>query len=216
VGTAHRIRLTVGLDWEKLPAFFPGAKTLQGKLNASVGSFPALPVAPSVLLTQIDNAEAAHLATKTSKGLIAARTVQVNILWTSLESDCTYCQGVCNSTSTREQGLALAQASGFHLVAVGDIVKDVIEIKVDVGTGVAHLKAAAGQLQGPSKKKSKARTYLWRHILNGTTVVNDDPSPVASTTISGLPLGATVGFQVAVKDSTGVGEWSLIVPASIH
>ena len=168
------------------------------------------------MLTQVGNVETAHLATKTARGLIPARTVQVDILWGSFLADCTYCQGVCNAAATPAQGLALAEASGFHVVAVGGIVKAIIAITVDVGTGTAHLKANASQLHGLSDKPSAAKTYLWRHMLNGTTIVNDDPTPIASTTITGLPLGQTVGFQVAAKDSAGAGAWSVVIPASIH
>ncbi len=56
-----------------------------------------------------------------------------------------------------------------------------------------RLEANASQLHGLSSKPSAAKTYPWRHILTGTTdtptIVNDDPTPIASTTITGLPLG---------------------------
>jgi hypothetical protein len=216
MATSHLIRLSVGLDKRKMPSFIPGSKTLQGKLAASLASFPGLPVSAAALLTQAGNVETAHLATKTARGLIPARTVQVDILWGSFLADCTYCEGVCNAAATPAQGIVLAGASGFHLVRVGDVVKQIIEITVQVGTGTVHLKANASQLHGLSNKPSAAKTYLWRHILNGTTIVNDDPTPIASTTITGLPLGQTVGFQVAAKDSAGVGAWSVVIPASIH
>ena len=218
--TSHRIRLTVGLDREKMSAFVPDSKVLQGKLLGAVASFPALPVSPAVLATQIGNVETAHLATKTAKGMVPARTVQVDILWGSFQANCTYCEGICNAAATPAQGLALAQASGFHVVAVGDVVKAILAVTVEVGTGTVHLKANASQLHGLSNKPSAAKTYLWRHILTGTTgtttMVNDDPTPIASSTITGLPLGQTVGFQVAAKDSAGVGPWSVVIPASIH
>jgi hypothetical protein len=216
MATSHLIRLSVGLDKRKMPSFIPGSKTLQGKLAASSASFPALPVSAAALLTQVGNVETAHLATKTARGLIPARTVQVDILWGSFLADCTYCEGICNAAATPAQGLALAEASGFHIVEVGGIVKAIIETTVEVGTGTVRLKANASQLHGLSNKPSAAKTYLWRHILGGTTTVNDDPTSIASTTITGLPLGQTVGFQVAAKDSAGAGAWSVVIPASIH
>ena len=216
MATSHLIRLSVGLDKRKMPSFIPGSKVIEGKLAGAVASFPALPISPAALLTQIGNVETAHLATKTARGLIPARTVQVDVLWGSFLADCTYCEGICNAAATPAQGLALAEASGFHIVKVGDIVKQIIETTVQVGTGTVHLKANASQLHGLSNKPSAAKTYLWRHILSGTTTVNDDPTSIASTTITGLPLGQTVGFQVAAKDSAGAGAWSVVVPASIH
>jgi hypothetical protein len=62
-----------------------------------------------------------------------------------------------------------------------------------------------------------AVTYLWRHSVDGLkTIVSDDPTPTAHTTISGLPLGGDVGFGVAVKDSTGVSPWSQWIVARIQ
>ena len=148
MATSHRIRLSIGLNKQKMPSFIPSLKVLQGKLAGAEASFSALPISPAVLLTQIGNVETAHLATKTAKGLIPARTVQVDLLWGSLASDCTYCEGVCNAASTPAQGLALAESSGFHIVQVGDIVKAIIGITVEVGTGTVHLKANASQLHG--------------------------------------------------------------------
>jgi hypothetical protein len=223
MATSHLIRLAIGLDKQKMPSFIPGAKTLQGKLAAAAASYPALPVSTTVLLSQIGNVETAHLATKTTRGLVPARTVQVDILWGSFQSDAIYCAGICNTAATPAQGLALAEASGFHVVLVGDIVRPIIAVTVELGTGTVHLKANASQLHGLSGKPFAAKTYLWRHVLTATTgttgtttVVNDDPTSIASTTITGLPLGQTVGFQIAAKDSVGVGPWSVVIPASIH
>ena len=216
MATSHRIRLSIGLNKQKRPSFIPSLKVLQGKLAGAEASFSALPISPAVLLTQIGNVETAHLATKTARGLIPARTVQVDVLWGSFLADCTYCEGICNAAATPAQGLALAEASGFHIVGVGGIVKAIIEISVEVGAGTVHLKANASQLHGLSNKPSAAKTYLWRHILGGTTTVNDDPTSTASTTITGLPLGQTVGFQVAAKNSGGVGAWSVVIPGYIH
>src|SRR5208282_1484354 len=118
----------------------------------AAASYPALPISAAILLQQIGSVETSHLATKTAKGLIPARTVQVDILWGSFQSDCTYCEGICNAAATPAQGLALAEASGFHVVEVGGIVKAIIEITLEVGTGTVHLKANASQLHGLSNK----------------------------------------------------------------
>src|SRR5271163_1604092 len=108
MATSHRIRLSIGLNQQKMPSFIPSSKVLRGKLASAEASFSALPISPAVLLTQIGNVETAHLATKTTKGLVPARTVQIYILWGSLESNCTYCEGICNAAATPAQGLALA------------------------------------------------------------------------------------------------------------
>ena len=198
-----------------MPSLFPGSKTIQGKLAQAVASFPALPVSPATLLQQIADAETIHLQTKTNRGPIPLRTSKISTFWNSLENDCTYCETVCQQNP--EQGLALASASGFHVVLVGDHVKDRIVVKVDPGTGVVHLEANVKMFPPPSGKPSVAVTWLWRHSLDGTkTIVNDDSTPTAHTTISGLPLNTTVAFGAAVKDSTGVGPWSQWITALVH
>jgi hypothetical protein len=207
MATPHLIRLTVGLDRRNMPRFLPGSKLIQSKLAASTSIFPALPVSPATLLTQIGDVESVQLQTKTNKGLIALRKTKVDALWTSLESDCTYCEGLCQQNP--EQGLAWASASGFHLVGVGEHLRDVISIKVDLGKGIAHLDANKAMLPAPSGKKSAAVVYLWRHTVDGgKTIVNDEPTSTHVTTITALPLGVEVGFGVARKDAKGIGPWS--------
>ncbi len=102
-------------------------------------------------------------------------------------------------------------------MGVGERAKEIIEVTLDVGKAIVHLKANASMLPAPSGKKSVARTYLWRHSLDGgKTIVGDEPTPTAHTTISGLPLGVDVSFAVAVKDSTGVGTWSQWITTFVH
>jgi hypothetical protein len=213
--TAHRIRLDIHLRKEKVPAFFSGCHVIQAKQAASTTLLPALPVTPATLLGQITAAEGVHLQTKTTRGLIGTRTTAINLIWTSLESNLTYCQGLCDSNPS--QGLVLADASGYHITQVGTPVRELIGITLEVGQGIAHLKANVAQFPAPSGKKSVALTWLWRHSLDGgKTIVNDDPFPTGKTTITGLPLGVQVNFSTAVKDTTGTGPWSMWIPAFVH
>jgi hypothetical protein len=215
MGTPHLIRLSVGLNRKCMPTFIPGAKTIQGKLDAAQASFPALPVSPAALAQQITDLEDVDLQTKTNRGLIPLRTSKVVVVWNSLHQDCTYSETVCQENP--EQGLALASASGFHVVRVGLHVREVIEVESDPGTGVAHLLANRQMLPPPSGRPSMTLTFLWRHSVDGLeTIVEDASTPTGRTTISGLPLGVVVNFGVAVKDSTGVGPWSQWIAVFIH
>lgn len=215
MGKAHRVRLDIHLRKANVPSFFSGARVIQQKQAASAGLLPKLPVSPAVLLGQITDGESVHLQTKTTRGLIGTRTTKINLVWTSLESNRSYCQGLCDSDPS--QALLLADASGYHVTEVGTPVRELIAISLEIGHGIVHLKANVAQIPVPSGKTSVSRTWLWRHTLDGgKTIVNDDPTPTARTTITGLPLGVEVGFGVAVKDSTGTGPWSLWVPVHVH
>ena len=212
---AHRIRLDIHLRKEKVPSFFSGARVIQQKQAASTSLLPALPVAPTALLNQITDAEAVHLETKTTRGLIGTRTTKIGLIWTSLESNLHYCQALCDGNPS--QGLVLADASGYHVTQIGTAFRPLIGITVDLGKGAVRLRANVAQFPAPSGRKSAARTWLWRHTLDGgKTIVNDDPTPTSRTIITGLPLGVDVGFSVAVKDSTGTGPWSIWIPAHVH
>ncbi len=212
---AHRIRLDVHLQKARVPSFFSGAQVIQQKQAASTALLPALPVSPAALLGQITDGESVHLQTKTVRGLIGTRTTKINLIWTSLESNLTYCQGLCDNNPS--QGLVLADASGYHVTQVGTPVRELIAITLEIGHGTVHLKANVAQIPVPSGKASVSRTWLWRHTIDGgKTIVNDDPTPTSRTTITGLPLAVDVAFGVAVKDSTGTGSWSMWIPVHVH
>jgi hypothetical protein len=215
MATAHRIRLDIHLRKEKAPSFFSGARVIQQKQAASTGLLPALPVSPTALLGQITDAEAVHLQTKTIRGLIGTRTTKINLIWTSLEGNLSYCQGLCDNNPS--QALLLADASGYHVTEVGTHVRDLIAVTLEIGHGIVHLRANVAQIPVPSGKPSVSRLWLWRHTLDGgKTIINDDPTSTSRATITGLPLGVDVGFGVAVKDSTGTGPWSIWIPVHIH
>lgn len=212
---AHRIRLDIHLRKEKVPSFFSGARVIQQKQAASTALLPALPVSPTALLGQITDGESVDLQTKTIRGLIGTRTTKINLVWTSLESNLSYCQGLCDNDPS--QALVLADASGYHVTQVGTPVRELIAITLELGHGIVHLKANVAQIPVPSGKTSVSRTWLWRHTIDGgKTIVNDDPTPTSRATITGLPLGVDVGFGVAVKDSTGTGPWSIWIPVHVH
>jgi hypothetical protein len=46
--------------------------------------------------------------------------------------------------------------------------------------------------------------------------INEEPTPVAHTSISGLPTMTEVGFHVVVKDATGTSAWSQTVTIFVH
>jgi hypothetical protein len=213
--TAHRIRLDIHLQKQKVPSFFAGARIIQQKQAANTALLPALPVSPTTLLGQITDGESVHLQTKTTRGLIGTRTTKINIIWTSLESNLSYSQGLCDNNTS--QALVLADASGYHVTQVGIHARELITITLELGHGTVHLRANVAQIPVPSGKPSVSRLWLWRHTIDGgKTIVNDDPTPTAHTTITGLPLGVDVGFGVAVKDSTGTGPWSIWIPIHVH
>jgi hypothetical protein len=215
MSTPHRVRLSVGLDQRRVPAFLEGATTIHGKLVVGSTLFQSPPITFDLLHTQIQDASSAHQATKTNKNAIGARTAKIAVVWTSLETLCTFVQQLCDAHP--EQAMTLAEASGFHVIVVGTVARQILEASLTTNQGEVALRAYASKLEGPAKKKSMSKTYLWRHTLDeGKGFVNDEPTPVGHTVISGLPLMTKVGFEVAVKDATGTGAWSQTVTILVH
>jgi hypothetical protein len=151
-----------------------------------------------------------------AKGATAVRLAKRDLARASAESQRGYVQYL--SDGSPENGPSYASAAGMRIVLPGTRNHAVLTAKLVPGVpGEVLLRASASQLVTPSPGKARQRLYLWRHTLDGgKSFLNDDPTPVAHTTVSGLPLGTIAGFQVAVKDVLGVSDWCQVVSILIH
>jgi hypothetical protein len=209
MSTIHRVRPSIGLKKDSVPKLVSGAKVIQGKFveNSSILANP--PVTPAVFLTQITDVDVANQAVKTSKGAGPARKVKVDLLWATLGTLCQFVQQLCDQSP--EKASSFIAASGFKETAVGARVKVVLDAQATTEPGQVALKVTSSLLQTPKNRPSAARTFLFRHTLDGKTFVTDEPSSVAHTVVGGLPSVTQVGFQVAAKDASGVSAWSVTV-----
>jgi len=65
-------------------------------------------------------------------------------------------------------------------------------------------------------KSKRAKTYAWSYSVGGKTWIMATSTPIASTTITGLPPLTLVGFRVIVSDSLTVGQWSQVTSIFVH
>jgi hypothetical protein len=210
MSTLHRVRPAIGLQKTNIGRLLTGSKVIQSKFVENASMLVNPPVTPAVFLTQITDVDAANQVMKTTKGAGPARLVKVGLLWSTLGTLCQFVQELCDASP--EKASAYIAASGFKESTVGTRVKQVLTATATTEPGQVSLKVTSSLLKTPKNKPTAARTFLFRHTLDGKTFVNDDPSSVAHTIVSGLPSLTQVGFQVAAKDSSGVSEWSVTVP----
>jgi hypothetical protein len=216
--TVHRARIVLGIDWEDFPNAVIGSKNIQAKMAAGSATFVSPNPSMLILGQQCVDFEQAHEAVVTTKakGAATLRVAKRDIVRSSLENERAYVQYLCDGSPGSAS--LYASSAGMEIWQPGKHNRLVLEGYLVPGTpGAVALKAAASLLVAPGKGTSRKRTYLWRHLLPGTTTyVNDDPTPVANTTVTGLPLNTCVSFEVAVKDATGVGEWCQAVSVFVH
>lgn len=213
----HRVHVVLDLNPKVPPAYILGAKGIYTKMSAHPDLFPAPPVAFSILLTQITEAEDAHGTVAGTKaiGTAQVRELKLFTLQTSLESERSYVESLCNQDL--EHAFTLAASAGMKVVERHPATKELLAAGLVPTKGTVQLKANASLLEAPGKSKYKQRTYLWRYTLDGGKTFIDAPStPVSETEIAGLPLMTEVGFEVAVKDSVGQSKWSHTVKIFVH
>ena len=172
-------------------------------------------MSPTTFETQIADLKVKHLATKTSKGAVPAREASADVVWATCKSLCAFTLQLCYENP--EQASTIIAASGFKASEVGTRQKETLELSLTANPGEIRCEANASKLVGPGNRKAGRRDYHWRHGVVSTPVpvapvpaawINDESTPVARTLITGIPPLTYVAVQVAVKDSTGLGEWS--------
>jgi hypothetical protein len=167
----------------------------------------------AALLVLITSFDTALQNTKTAKDAGGALTIARDNLWSALKSLLANVQTAVDQSP--EQGDSLAQAAGMKIGKDPGHVKAILAASLTTVPGVVKLVANRTLLVPPSGKKSSHRTFLWRQRIAGV-YTNLDSTPVANTTVTGLPMNTEVGFEVAVKDSKGVSTWTQTVTLLVN
>jgi hypothetical protein len=101
----------------------------------------------------------------------------------------------------------------MRAAAAGVRAKPMLAAKLTAQPGVVGLVANAGLLSTSLRKK----TYTWQSTLDGRTFNAAGSSAYARTTVTGLPLLATVGFRVCVTVGDGEpGPWTQVISIVVH
>ena len=210
MGTVKRPRVILGIDWQNFGVATVKSRNICTKMTVSASTFTACNPSMAIYGQQCTDFEQAHhdVVTTKAKGAATLRENKRNIVRTSAESERAYVQFLCD-TAPPGEAATLATLAGMEIWTPGTHNREVIHGALTHNKGEVALEAASSLLLGASNKKSANRFFMWRHFLAGTTTyVSDEPTAVAKTVVTGLPLNTYVSFEVAVKDAAGVGPWS--------
>jgi hypothetical protein len=209
------VRVISGLDRERISALIAGAAIIHDRLleNASIFVAPS-PTLP-VLAGQIGDLSQAHLDMRHQKDGRGTCLLKRNILWSSIRSEVAMVQTLVDQAP--EQGGVYAAAAGMRLADSTAYDKPPIKAKLTDVPGTVFVAANAGLILGASLKVTRQRSFFWRYSVSQTQVYVDAGStPIAHTLIEGVPLNVPVGFEVAAKDSKGLGTWSQPFVLFVH
>jgi hypothetical protein len=210
-----RSRIILDLNKRNVPEVLDGAKNICARMSEYASIFVSPVPDMGTLGQQVADLDAAQLlVTGTrAKGAAAVRDAKLEVLWSSLDSERAYVQLLCDGSP--ENAFVWAEMAGMSVALSTAHTVPLLKVVLLTPPGNVRLEASAKRLTAPGGRVRR-RVYLWRYTLDGGhTFTMADPTPVAHTIVTGLPVNGTVGFQVAAKDSVGVGEWSQIVSAFI-
>jgi hypothetical protein len=209
--SVKRTRAVFGVAKKDIPKIILLAVAIYEKMTANAVLFPTPNPSLVILDTQTKDLTKAQQATLTrARGTASARDTKRDALWTTLELLCKYVQSLCDAAA--EQAVFLIEASGFKVASSGRRQKEILAAKLGVEAGTVLLVANARALN----KSKRQKTYHWQYTINGKDWINATSTPLARTTLTGLPALTSVGFRVAVADSKGTGEWSQTVCILVH
>jgi hypothetical protein len=213
----RRVRAVLGVDKHKIPALVARAQGIYNGMDADkvtyAGANPALPA----FLTMIVNLTTAQQAVRTGlKGAAAARDVQRDILWTGMDTQRIFVQGLADAAPSR--AVSLIQNAGLLVAQFTGHPKALLTLSLGKAPGSVECDANVSLLVGAGAPRPHQRRFFnWGYTLDGAkTFVTVPSTPTGKTTITNLPLLTQVGVRVNLNNMTGPGEWSQVVYILIH
>ncbi len=197
----------------KFLAILTLARAIYAKMSSNAAAYPSPSPTLAALLaaiTALSNAQDA--VAQRQPGAVTVRAAARDSLLTILEGLRVFVQTLADS-ATPEQSAVLIDGAGMKVAAVTPRARPVLGLKLGVAQGTVLLVAAASLLS----KSKRMKTYGWEFSIDGQKTWQAAPStPIARTTIAGLPSLTTVAFRVNVTDAVSVTEWSQAVTTLVH
>lgn len=210
-----RVRGILGVNKYKIVEVL----ALANAMKAAMGTKQTVYLAPNpsldILGNQIEDLEAAQLLVRNrAPGAAAARDEKRNVLWTSMENERMYVQTLADAAGSPEQARTIIL--GAALMVANVPVRPTSALVAELGQQpgsvdlVAHVRHLVNKVRG-------RRYFNWEFTVNGGQSWSAAPTtPLAETTIMGLPRLTVCGFRVSVSDPSGQSDWSPIVSILVH
>ena len=209
----RRIRAVLGVSVVQVPKLIVCAQAMHDGMAADTATYgmPNPPLPDYLVLIQ-RTAAAQQLVRNRTLGAAAARDVQRDLLFTAMQSERTFIQGLADASPGR--AVMIIQNAGLRVAAPPVHPKALLTLRngkppgtVECDANVGLLIAAAGPI-----RPSQYRFYNWEYTLTGGAGFLAMPSTSkGKTTISGLTPLTMVGVRVSMTNGTGTGDWSQVV-----
>jgi hypothetical protein len=216
MASVKSLRAVLGLNQHIVHFLLARAHVIHDGLDGHKSLFPSPPVTCPTLLGQIGDLETAQYAIATGAyGATAVRDEKRVVVVTSLEAELAYVKGLAKMASP-EEARTLIIAAGMLIAAEPKRAKPILSANNVLPAGAVVLRANAGLLLADMGSRRPA--FHWEYTLDGSkTFVSAGSTPIATTTVPGLPAGAQVGFRVSVTVAKmPPGPWSQVVTIGIQ
>ena len=209
----RRIRAVFGFDRHQYVKMLACAHRMHDGMAGDTATYTAPNPALPAFLTLIQNAEVAQLAVRSrTVGAAATRDAQCALLFTGMESELSFIQGLADASPGR--GIAIIQNVGLRVRGFRNHPKAPLTLRNGALSGTVVCDANVGLLvaaAGPLKPHQQ-RFFNWEYTLDGGKTFQTAPStPKGKTMISGLTPLTTVGVRVSMTNGVGQGDWSQVV-----
>ena len=209
-----RARAVTRLKKSKIALILAAARVIYSAMLAEALRFTA-PVPTLVMLlaqiTALDLAEQA-IARSPRGTATPVRNAARDTLWASLKSLQSYVQTVADADLAN--GFAIIKSAGFDVALHSTRDKPILAAELMGFPGMVKLVANAHALTGGATKRA---TYNWEYSLDGGhTWLSVPGTPLAKTTVSGLPVMTNVSFRVSVTLGGVMAPWAQSVTIPVH
>ena len=214
MGTTHRPRAVIKYgNKSNFPLLLSLLMGIYNKMLANQALYASPPITLAQFLDQLNafSATIQEVKDRNPLGTTHRATARATAL-TSAGLLVMFVQSLADA-ATPEQAVLLIESAGMKVAGVSAYVRPLMKLALTSVSGVVVIHASASQLS----KARRAKTYGWSFSVDGgKTWTVATSTPVANTTITGLPPLTTVGFRVMVSDSRTVGAWSQMTSIFVH
>jgi hypothetical protein len=188
------------------------AQTIHDGMAADKATYgdgnPPLPAFQGLIQSTLAAHQAVRLRTVGAKEL---RDVQVNLLWSAMETERSVIQAIADANPSR--AASIITNGGLLLYGINVQAKALLTVKPSRQSGALDCSANVGLLVGAGEKNPhQNRFFNWGYTIDGSKSFIALPSTSKSkTTLVGLTPLTLVGVRVSLTNGSGPGPWSPVV-----
>lgn len=213
----HRVRAIFGVSKYDILGLLARAQAMHDGMAGNPTDYgsanPTIPVFATLILNLSSANQAVSLHTV---GAAANRNVERDLLYTGMESERVFVQGLADAN--RGRAAALILDAGLLIAKSSARQKELLTLRLGTPAGSVDCEANVRRLVSTLNKPNQGRYFNWQSTIDGGKSFQDAPStPVGRTTIHGFAPLTTVGVRVSMTTAKeGTTPWSDAVTILVH